>query len=1067
MSKGEQQKDESIGKQMLSQSKFYMGYSRWLEDKQGYESWDEAVARVMNMHREKYKDKMTPLLEEYISFAENAYKEQLVLGAQRALQFGGEQLFKHESRIYNCSVSHTDRPAFFNEAFYLLLCGCGVGFSVQKHHVEQIPDIHQRSKKKVKIFQVPDSIEGWADAVGVLLSSYLVDGGVFPEYKGCQVHFDFTKIRPKGAMISGGFKAPGADGLRSALVKIETLLDKTLGDAVEAKITPIVAYDITMHISDAVLSGGVRRSATICLFDKDDQEMLTAKTGNWFIDNPQRGRSNNSAMLKRDELTLDEWQNIMRSVRDYGEPGFIFTDNLEFAYNPCVEIGMLPRTNSGVSGFQFCVSGDTKLITKDGLEQIGNLVETECEIWNGEEWSTVVPFQTGVADRLHRVFFSDGSYLDATDNHKFLVKHRFQKTYQEVETVELIDLLKTAKYPLSVPRANVVYKDGVDKIDAYDLGFILGDGCATREVVNANLFGDKRFLKFSTSSFIGDYENTNGTPYIDVKFDLDVSFVKELKYSLGLPKEVFAWNKESILSFVAGWADSDGSNASKGIRIYGEESKIRDGQLLLTKVGISSSINLCAKAGEVTNLGMRKSDLYYLQITRTIEIPCQRLNCNNTDDCLYKGKNQVITRIETLGGTHSSFCLNEPKLHQCVFNNVLTKQCNLTEQNGGKIVDKETFLRSCQAAAILGTLQAGYTDFKYLSPATKEITEREALIGVSITGWMNNPDVLFNEENLRLGADVVRQVNKEVAYLLGINQAARTTCAKPSGNASVLLGTASGIHGEHASRYFRNVQMNAEDEVTKLIQERNSEMVEKSVWSASGTDFVVSFPVISKEGSVYREQLLGVKQLEYVKRAQQIWVEAGTNVDLCVDKNLRHNISNTISVDDWDEVSDYLYKNKEWFAGVSLLSSSGDKDYAQAPFTEVLTAEQILATYKTASMFASGLIVDGLHAFENNLWLACDTVLGKGLVLSNENSEHLLKRDWVRRVKKYADKYFDGDVQQATYCLKDCYNLHKWENVVGSMTLIDFSKELSQQSYTNVDTLGSEGCAGGACEISF
>lgn len=746
MSKGEQQKDESIGKQMLSQSKFYMGYSRWLEDKQGYESWDEAVARVMNMHREKYKDKMTPLLEEYISFAEQAYKEQLVLGAQRALQFGGEQLFKHESRIYNCSVSHADRPAFFNEAFYLLLCGCGVGFSVQKHHVEQIPAIHQRSKKKVKIFQVPDSIEGWADAVGVLLSSYLVDGGVSPEYKGCQVHFDFTKIRPKGAMISGGFKAPGPDGLRSALVKIETLLDKTLGDNVEVKITPIVAYDITMHISDAVLSGGVRRSATICLFDKDDQEMLGAKTGNWFIDNPQRGRSNNSAMLKRDELTLEEWQTIMKSVKDYGEPGFIFTDNLEFAFNPCVEIGMLPRTKSGVSGFQFC---------------------------------------------------------------------------------------------------------------------------------------------------------------------------------------------------------------------------------------------------------------------------------------------------------------------------------NLTEQNGGKIVDKETFMRSCQAAAILGTLQAGYTDFKYLSPATKEITEREALIGVSITGWMNNPDVLFNEENLRLGADIVRQVNKEVAYLLGINQAARTTCAKPSGNASVLLGTASGIHGEHAPRYFRNVQMNAEDEVTKLIQERNPEMVEKSVWSASGTDYVVSFPVVSKEGSIYRSQLLGVKQLEFVKKAQQVWVEAGTNVDLCVDRTLRHNISNTISVDNWDAVSDYLFENKEWFAGVSLLSSSGDKDYAQAPFTEVLTAEQILATHKTASMFASGLIVDGLHAFENNLWLACDTALGRGMVLTEGNSEHLLKRDWVRRVKKYAEKYFDNDVLQATYCLKDCYNLHKWENVVGSMTLIDFSKELSQQSYTNVDTLGSEGCAGGACEINF
>ena len=746
MSQGEQIKDESIGKQMLSQSKFYMGYSRWLEDKGGYESWDEAVSRVMDMHREKYKGKMTPLLESYIAFAEQAYKEQLVLGAQRALQFGGEQLFKHEARIYNCSVSHVDRPAFFNEAFYLLLCGCGVGFSVQTRHVSQLPTITSRSEKKSKIFQVPDNIEGWADSVAVLMSSYFTENAVFPEYKGCQVHFDFTKIRPKGSIISGGFKAPGPDGLRAALVKIENLLEKSLNGKQPVQIPPIAAYDITMHISDAVLSGGVRRSATICLFDKDDTEMLNAKTGNWFIDNPQRGRSNNSAMLKRDELTLQEWQTIMQSVQSYGEPGFIFTDNLEFAYNPCVEIGMLPKSQSGVSGFQFC---------------------------------------------------------------------------------------------------------------------------------------------------------------------------------------------------------------------------------------------------------------------------------------------------------------------------------NLTEQNGGKIIDRETFMRSCKAAAILGTLQAGYTNFKYVSSATKEITEHEALIGVSITGWMNNPDVLFNEDYLREGAAVVNQVNKEVAELLGIRQAARTTCAKPSGNASVLLGTASGIHGEHAPRYFRNVQMNAEDEVTRLIQERNPEMTEKSVWSANGTDFVVSFPVVSKEGSIYRSELLGTKQLDFVKKAQQVWVEAGTNIELCVDPNLRHNISNTISVDDWEIVSKYLFENRKWFAGVSLLSASGDKDYAQAPFTEVLTAEQILSTYKTASMFASGLIVDGLHAFENNLWKACDTVLGKGMRLSEESSEDLLKRDWVRRVKKYALKYFDNDLVQATYCLKDCYNLHKWENIVGSMVLIDFSKELSQQSYTDVDTLGSQGCAGGACEISF
>lgn len=325
-----------LGKQMLSESKFYMGYSRWVDSESRYETWDESVSRVMNMHREKYADRMTPELDALMKFAEEAYKDKLVLGAQRALQFGGEQLFKHEARMYNCSVSHIDRPAFFNECMYLLLCGCGVGFSVQRHHINKLPQIARRSKKKVKIFKVPDSIEGWADAFGVLLSSYFVEGGTHPEYRGAQVHFDFSDIRPKGAKISGGFKAPGPDGLRSALVKCEDLLEDLLENEAVTKMNSITAYDFVMHMSDAVLSGGVRRSATICVFDKDDKDMLSAKTGDWFVKNPQRGRSNNSALLIRDELTREEWAEIMKSVRDFGEPGFIFSSNRDFLYNPCV-----------------------------------------------------------------------------------------------------------------------------------------------------------------------------------------------------------------------------------------------------------------------------------------------------------------------------------------------------------------------------------------------------------------------------------------------------------------------------------------------------------------------------------------------------------------------------------------------------------------------------------------------------------------------------------------------------------------------------------------------------------
>ena len=388
----------------------------------------------------------------------------------------------------------------------------------------------------------------------------------------------------------------------------------------------------------------------------------------------------------------------------------------------------------------------------------------------------------------------------------------------------------------------------------------------------------------------------------------------------------------------------------------------------------------------------------------------------------------------------------------------------MTEINGGFATDREKFLYACRASAILGTLQAGYTNFEFLGQASKDITDREALLGCSITGWMTNPEVLFDEDNMRDGAHLIREVNREIAQLIGINPAARTTAVKPSGNASVLLGCASGIHGEHAPRYFRNVQMNTQDAVTELLTLTNAKMVEDSVWSPNKTDVVVSFPLVSAEGSIYKSDLYGVKQLDYVKRAQQFWIEEGTNVELCVDPGLRHNVSNTISVDNWDEVEQYIYDNRQYFAGISLLGTSGDRDYPQAPFTQVFTAEELVEMYSTASMFASGLIVDGLHAFNANLWTACSTGMGHGEELT-EDSKDLQKRDWVRRLNKFAENFFAGDIKQATYCLKDVYNLHKWEGIVRSLKYVDFSMELNQQVYTDADSLGAQGCAGGVCEI--
>lgn len=393
--------------------------------------------------------------------------------------------------------------------------------------------------------------------------------------------------------------------------------------------------------------------------------------------------------------------------------------------------------------------------------------------------------------------------------------------------------------------------------------------------------------------------------------------------------------------------------------------------------------------------------------------------------------------------------------------------CNLTEINGGKCKTVEEYKRACRAGSILGTLQAGYTNFTYLTDVSRKIIEKEALIGVSITGWMNSPDILFDKENMIMGAQLVVMTNKELAAILGINEAARTTCAKPAGNTSVLLGTASGIHGEHAPRYFRNVQVNDQEDTLHLIQQYNPKMVEDSVWSNTGDLKVISFPIISDPNSIFKRDLLGIKQLEYVKLAQQYWVEYGTNHERCAHPDLRHNISNTITVDDWDEVEEYIYQNRQWFTGISLLSAAGDRAYPQAPFTEVFTAQQILDMYGVASMFASGVIVDALHAFNNNLWIACDTANGHGLKLDPEAKEDLLKRDWVRRAKKFAENYFRGNVMEMTNCLKDCFNLHKWQGIEHSMLPLDFASMLKSRHYTDVNTMGAQACSGNACEINI
>jgi ribonucleoside-diphosphate reductase alpha chain len=723
--------------QELQNYTFVSKYARWDENKNRRETWKEAVDRVKEMMHFKY-----PEVKEEIDWAYDIMYKKKVLGSQRALQFGGDPILKRHSKIYNCTASYCDRPRFFQECFWLLLCGSGTGFSVQKHHVSKLPTLEHDipdNNEGIK-YVIEDSIEGWADALGVLLSSYFskpIDE--FKMYKNSYVVFDYSQIRQKGTSLSSGVgKAPGFEPLQNGLEKVRLLLDRCVSNG-QKKLRPIDAYDIVMHSSDAVLSGGVRRSASLALFSPDDEEMTKAKTGNWYIDNPQRARSNNSALLLKDETTFEEFQNLMESVKEFGEPGFIWSDSTEMVFNPCVEISLWPvNEKTGESG------------------------------WQG---------------------------------------------------------------------------------------------------------------------------------------------------------------------------------------------------------------------------------------------------------------------------------------------------CNLSTINCSSIEDEEDFYERCKAAAIIGTLQAGFTKLEYLGKNSEEIFEREALLGVSMTGIMEKHDLILTEQVLKKGSKIAVDTNKEMAKKINIRQAARVTCLKPEGTSSSMLGTSSGIHPHHAKRYIRHVQANVLEAPYQHFKKYNRQACYKSAWSANDTDEIIKFPIEVPDGSKLKNQLPAVEMLEIVKQTQKNWVQNGKNKALCTKDYLCHNVSNTVTVktDEWNDVTKYIYNNRKYFAGISLIPQSGDKDYQQAPFTTVYTSREIVKEYGDAALWCSGLIELALNAFDNNLWTGCDYVS----LNQAHKDHHESKLIFMTKMKNFAGKYFDGDIKRLTYCMKDVYNWKIYCDLLDSFKKVDYT----QLSETEDNTVGIEeiSCAGGAC----
>ena len=322
-----------ISTQILSDITVYMKYARYLPEKQRRETWEELVTRNLEMHVKKYPQLKGEIVDNY-----KLVLDKKVLPSMRSMQFAGKPIEISPNRVFNCAYAPIDDWRVFGEIMFLLLGGTGVGYSVQQHHVDELPEIRKPNANRTRRYLINDSIEGWADAVKYLIRSYF--------FGGSRLRFDYSDIRAKGArLVTSGGKAPGPQPLKECLVKVEGVLsEKEDGDRLSA----IEVHDIVCHIADAVLAGGIRRAALISLFSADDNEMIACKSGNWWETNPQRGRANNSAVLLRHKVTkeffLDLWKRVEAS--NAGEPGIYLSNDKDWGTNPCCEIGLRP--------FQFC-----------------------------------------------------------------------------------------------------------------------------------------------------------------------------------------------------------------------------------------------------------------------------------------------------------------------------------------------------------------------------------------------------------------------------------------------------------------------------------------------------------------------------------------------------------------------------------------------------------------------------------------------------------------------------------------------------------------------------------------
>ena len=954
-----------MSKEFLSQLVHYRTYANFLPEQGRRESITETINRNSVMHIKKF-----PALKDEI---EEAYKEVHALRAvpsMRSFQFAGAAIERRNNRMFNCSFVNITSVEDIADLFYMSMSGCGVGYSVKQRHVSQLPVITEGHT--TKRYTIPDSAEGWADSLIAL-------------FENPKKEFEYKLIRPAGAKLSSGGTASGP----SALIQMHAKVREVLASAVGRKLTSFEVHRTCCLIADCVVVGGVRRGALIVLFDYADKETMFCKSGNWWERYPELARANNSCHVLKDDQDIDnKIREVVQACFDGGqaEPGLSLTNDLDEGFNPCFTIDTKVLTTTGWQTFEDLLGTETTIVQDNrvtGYENNG----VEGWVVDMRQPNTAVENKasnirkTAESQEVFELFLNCGRAVKTTNNHHFATPNGMVMLKDLKENDEILIGLP----PLAtIDKESMDFKIGyISGLIFGDGGFL-----RNREV-KVEIWGDENLVEVNAvQSLVRDIilsrddlcKNTNAKNNPEFNKNAGVIYGRKSKYTLSsaMLGEVIhdnSFNNKDDISFIHGKSKDYKAGFISGVIYtdchteYNEKSMsislrvtstrfkaMQELQLILQELGVFSRINKHKEAG--TSLfpdSNREMKEYPVQAAYRLIIGGAD-NCNN---CLklFKIHDKDVSRITNVmanrtkickqkctstiksirfAGVEDVYCLQEDNRRTLIAEGMTARRCheisllsnsvcNLTEVNAGGCKTKEEFLGAVKAATIIGTLQASYTNFDYVSPKWKKAAEEDALLGVSITGQAEAANLL-TPAVLKEAAALAVEVNKEWAAKIGINSAKRITTTKPSGTASSWLGTTAGVHAAHAERYVRRVRMDKDSALGKRLIKFFPHFVVSDPFN--NNDIVMQIPIEFKKGVILRDKETAIQCLDRVKVLYDNWILGGH-----IEGKNTHNVSLTINYHEHEKelIKEWMVKNKDSYYGISLIPFSG-ADYQYAPY---------------------------------------------------------------------------------------------------------------------------------------